>query len=403
MKKIPIDRRSLLNYINWEYDLYLQYQRANNTNQRQESHYRLRYAQNILSLAEINQGSLPVTEFKSQFGRTYHQGINLQSCPSVVRIAALGRCYCADVDASALTWKYQMARKIDPQLRAPYTIDYFDYKNYHRQQLSYRVFGTDKYISLVKQIFSAVGFGATINRSGWINIGTKENPSFRPSTALTDIIRDKQTRKRLLDDPWFQNFTQEQTVISNIIYNEVKNLPALRKDMFRTPSGRISQNRVLAFLYQQSETEFMKPVIDWAQQSELLLVCHDAVYTRYRPDIASLQYLLTLNLPNSSMSLEAHTRFQSKEDIQELERHKNFIQEEEYRAAREHNRPIHRPKPLKFPYEQRNEEYDSGYDDGHSAYLEPRYNEYNEDLDQFVPEPLPDYILQLLDTAQNQI
>lgn len=313
--------------------------------------YQQRWCESIQLIAEDHNGFLPMEMVHSDFGRLYFKGINLQSSPRMVREAALGSCWKVDIEASAIVWKLCLAREVNPVAKYPYTLDYIDSKQRIRQELSQRVFGNEDRVDVIKEVFAAVGFGARMNIGGWQRLvdnpdGTKR---YRAYNAITEIIRSKEHRQRLLDDTWFQAFMKEQEQQSKDIFNEYKLDPKYDLECLRS-RGKLNQNKLLSYLYQQTERQILNAlmeVVETYSQAEVLLPCHDGFYTRYKPPLADLRSTLQQFLPLARLDAEQiQQETDIYQDVKFVEEHRAWIQEEERRAALHFGRPIHKPQPL---------------------------------------------------------
>ena len=336
-----------------------------NKNFLEKIQYQQRWCESILLIAEDHNGFLPMEMVHSVFGRLYFKGINLQSSPRMVREAALGSCWKVDIEASAIVWKLCLARDINPKKRYPLTFEYIDSKQRIRRELSQRVFGDEDRVDIIKEVFAAVGFGARMNIGGWQRLvdnpdGTKR---YKAYNAITEIIRSKEHRQRLLDDTWFQQFIKEQTSQSQLIFDHYKTLPEFNIECVQH-LGRINQNKLLSYLYQQTERQILDAlmtVVETRSQAEVLLPCHDGFYTRYKPPLADLRYTLQQFLPLARLDAEqVQQETDIYQDVKFVEEHKTWIQEEERRAALLFNKPIHKAQPLPKRPKSRPDDYCDG-------------------------------------------
>jgi len=372
---VTVDLDSLAAYIEHNHDT--QRYAVNNPQHLSRLKQNAQQALLILTLAAHNQGRLPQHRSVSQFGRLYYQGPNLQSTAKIVRHAALGRCYQYDIEASVFTWKLDMVKDFQPTIKLPETLDYLDYKQHHRQRLAELIFGnhSDYSVNTVKQVITAVGFGArTTNAVGWYHNGQWT------TTAIRDIIKSTELIDRLFADQWFSAFVTEQTLMSQLIFDHVKDL-VKDQDFLLTSSGRLSRNRTISYCYQQAEAMIVKRLEKAlkAQDNRIELLCHDGFYTKTRADVVDLRYELQQYLPHGRLEEIAHTAFKYAPDsVIEEAQHRARIQQEEQQVAALLNIPLHQPRALPKPKNQRNEEYDSGYDDGTRAYLPPQYVAYDD-------------------------
>jgi hypothetical protein len=325
----------------------------------------------IHGVAEYTGGYLPQIISQSAFGRKYYKGINLQSAPKIIRHAALGRCYQYDIEASVFTWKFDLAKQIDPSIKLPSTIDYLDFKNYHRKRLSQAVFGNDTSIDTIKRAITAVGFGARASNNTYYY----ENGE-RKETSLKSIIKSDSRLQALISDPWFAEFIKEQDLVNKIIFAEYKDTPfvARHREELLNASGNVSKNKLISLLYQTTEATIIGALEKRLKASgnEIVLLCHDGFYTKKSADIVDLRYELQQYLPSGRLDQDCHNKFVYQPELSEIElEHKRFVQEEERRAALTFNKPVHKPQKLIIPRFNRVDDYDTGYDDGNRAYGNP--------------------------------
>lgn len=365
---VTVDLDSLDAYIRHNKDTQ-QYQ-VNRASHKTQLEHNLKTAELIYRLADRNQGVLPQRISISSFGRRYYSGPNLQTASRIVRHAALGSCYQYDIEASVFTWKFDLAKQIDPGIRLPATLDYLDFKQRHRQRLAQLMFenSTTYFVDLIKQVITAVGFGArTTNIYGWYDQG-----KWRQS-SIQQIIRSTEKIRILFADSWFKEFVCEQDQMNALIFATYRSQLA-EVESVKTLNGQISRNRSISYLYQHTEARIIESLQrrlnHWDQ--DILLLCHDGFYTRLPADIVDLRYELQQFLPHGRLDQERHQAFRYNPDaVLELEQHRRRIRDEEQQVANLFNRPLHQPRPLSKFVGIKNDDYDSGYDDGTLAYTEP--------------------------------
>lgn len=398
----PINMQSLRSYITktrlvdlpQAQELHRQKQSKGTQDYIKSIQHNLSYAENIELIASEHNNHLPQIRRPSKFGRLYLGGINLVNASKRVRQAALGDCWAFDIEASAITWKYIMCKSIDPSIKLPETLDYMDHKTRIRANLCQRVFGNSVQLDIIKEVISAVGFGARTNIDGWIFVGMDQNnqAKFRAKNAITSIIRSKEHRTRLLEDSWFKAFAREQQAMDQIIASHYKRLPKFKKEPFFV-RGRWRDSTLLSCLYQFSERQILNLMVEEVnkqQPGNVLLTCHDGFYTRYKPDISSLQCILgeywsyTDTLRGYS-SIKAHldyeqirSEYYSEEEHIFIMQHKAHMEAEYAKAEQFYNKSISRPKPMKIPKLAHITDHDRGYDDGTRAYDEPNTEFWDE-------------------------
>lgn len=257
----------------------------------------------ILLIAQATGGNLPMVIHESSFGRKYYRGTNLQSCAKVVREAALGPCWSVDIENAVVNWKYSMMSK-ETQHNLTYTREYIQDKNRIRKQLAELVFGnTEKHsINTIKQIMTAVGFGARGETNCWYRNST----GAWTQGSISEILYSKELRNRLFSDEWMSRFMVEQDHMNKALEQDLRpefQANAKLKQMVLTESGkRISVQKMIALAYQHAERTVMMKIDEWANAQQILLV-HDGAYYRTRPDIASMQTVLRDLLPEAKLEM----------------------------------------------------------------------------------------------------
>jgi hypothetical protein len=249
-----------------------------------------RQARTILAIAENTGGFFLQRRKPSAFGRTYYTGISVQSVPKELRKAMLGNCWEYDMRSSVIAWKMGYAKdwiaqhsagaNVRDEFKA--TLNYLEDKKdlMHTVQLYTFLEGSNVdhefQISLLKQAFTAVSFGARLTTKGWQDIeGTWKNP------ALVSIFWNEDERKRFVNDATVLSFIKEQNKLDDWLFEKVKqDKPELLLDAnLQTISGRPSKAKVIAYLYQHNETVAMNLVRDAVVKSgrKVIANIHDAV------------------------------------------------------------------------------------------------------------------------------
>jgi hypothetical protein len=248
----------------------------------------LKHAVQILRLTENGELIQPLKS--SDFGRMYLGGLNLQSCSSTVRHAALGHCYSIDFSVCSTAWRLYTAQQIDPTFVATQTLRLIKDKQQFRWDVA-KVLG-DKHISYAKTLLTSIGFGADINSKPWpMHNGQAGIP------AVKEIIDDEQL-EALQSTDWFMQFIAEQTAMTKIITDDVlKNTD--KKDLVdcvKDAAGKIQRNKIMAYLYQHAEAEYLTTLLDYIVtnfgRDEILLAVHDCVYIKHSINLAHVNGLL---------------------------------------------------------------------------------------------------------------
>lgn len=319
---VKIDLRSLKNYISSS-------EAVNSTNPTLQEN--LKKARLILAIAKHLDGVLPQIANHSMFGRTYYQGLNLQNCHKTVREAALGHCYSIDINSSVFNWKYAM---VPFREELSYTRELIQDRNRIRKYLAQLVFGNTKEYSIktVKQVLTAISFGARAESNCWFRNPNGDNPAFIQG-AISTIITSKENRKQLFNDPWMKQFMAEQERINLYIYKELMELvnqgeiPETHLNQLRTERGRISKSKIIAWAYQHHERGIMDKMLEYCN-SEVLLQVHDGVYVKHKPDLASMRTVLREEWPLADIDVKEIHRY-TYENIVDIEEHKQRIRQEE--------------------------------------------------------------------------
>jgi hypothetical protein len=234
---------------------------------------------------------IPQIVSESEFGRRYYRGLNLQNCPKVVRNAALGKSFQYDLHASVFAWRYATAKKINPSIKLPYTLEYLDEKDQRRKQLAdaleIRVSNKSK-IEIIKQLLTAIGFGSRVGNDGvsWV-----DKTGTRQYLAIAKIIKTPAAREKLLAHPWLAGFIEEQKMLSKVIFDAHKeSVRGIRCLEGENTGGKLSVNKVLAYLYQQEERQIMNMLAESSkEQGTFLLLVHDGFYTSHPVKLVELR------------------------------------------------------------------------------------------------------------------
>jgi hypothetical protein len=321
---VQVDIRSLENYVRAS-------TAQNSPNQTLQDN--LKSARMLLSIAKHFDGEIPQIVNRSNFGRIYYRGPNLQSVHKTVREAALGNCYSVDIDSSVFNWKYAM---VPFQDELTYTRELIQDKKRVRRYLADLVFGNHEEYSIktVKQALTAISFGARGDSRCWY----KNESNQWTQGAMSEIIYSKEKREELFADHWMKNFMAEQDRINKFIGDQLveavnnDQIPEKYLDDLKSIRGRISRGKLIAWAYQQSEQKMMQKLIEWSN-SEVLLQVHDGIYFKSKPDILSMQTLLQDEWPLATLSIDEVSKYVYT-NVEEIESHRNRIRQEESAAKK---------------------------------------------------------------------
>ena len=322
----------------------------------------LRQARIILAIAQYFGGKFLQRKKSSPFGRTYYEGISVQSVNKELRRAMLGHCWSYDIRSSVIAWKMGFAKDclhlMDPHadIRKEFsaTLGYLEDKPDFMATVRHYIFKSDSHCEadlqkkIIKSALTAISFGARMSTKGWLDDdGQQHNP------ALVDIIKNADERDRFFNCPSMRAFIHEQKLLDDYIYGLAKaSAPELLKlDYLQTQTGRPSKAKVLAYLYQHAETAVMAIVKHVAIQHNrpILAHIHDAIIVRTRLG-ADLKHEIELQMqeqtgnPYWCLAAEELQRFESRyQDIVcEEQDHRQRIRQEEARAQ-QWSMPTHTP------------------------------------------------------------
>ena len=335
---LPVDQSSLKAYIDWLINSATKIPKL-----KQELY--LRQALTVLRIAQVNDGVYLQRKKPSAFGRTYYEGVSVQNVNKELRRAILGNCWEYDIRSSVVAWKMNLAQdylhenNIDQSVKKafPATLCYLEDKKDFLATIRHYTFGEDTHVPkdlqlpLLKQALTALSFGARLTTSGWVdNTGNWVNP------AIGTIFKNPNDRDRFMADLTVKAFIAEQHRLDTFIYDEVKKqTPSLLKRSYlQTESGRPSKSKVLAFLYQHSETSVMNVLCAKAQQAQHTPIArvHDAIFFKRRlgPDLKhELEFEMQTKTDNrywhlSATELKGYKSI-SRDDLKEELAHKKRI------------------------------------------------------------------------------
>jgi hypothetical protein len=290
----------------------------------------------------------------SHFGRIYYTGrLNVQSMHTILRHAMLGDCYEYDIRSSVVAWKLGFAWYICYRNGITPTeftnsfktcLAYLGDKKTFRETVRQKTFGSstaiseDKQMDAIKQALTAISFGARKYKHGWVDQSGKE---FNP--AIVKIIADDTARLNFYACQEAAAYMDENKRMDAIITEYAKeNDPALLKDTeLQTASGRISNSKLMSYLYQQSESIVMDIVRREvkAVYKTVLANVHDAIYINEKLHSADKKRIELLMRQETGLQFwyldeEKISGYKGiSDEVRKQEReHKAFMQQEEQRA-----------------------------------------------------------------------
>lgn len=284
---VPVDLRSLQNYITWLLT------EANLLGEGKRELY-ARQAKTILAVTNQLDGKYLQRKKRSEFGRVYYEGLSVQNVNKELRRAMLGDCWEYDVRSSVVAWKMGFAKEYlqntgatqDVRSAFSATLWYLQGKAEFMQQVQNYTFTSasnvpvDLQLVLIKQAMTALCFGARLTAHGW-----RTSDAGWQNPALVDIIKNQDERKRFMANKDVRDFVREQNGLDAYIYKWVEteakhllNLPLLRANK------RPSKAKVIAYLYQNGETQTMALAYEFLKQKKIgvLAKIHDAFVVRKR-------------------------------------------------------------------------------------------------------------------------
>ena len=265
-----------------------------------------RKALRILRMAQVNNSIYPQRKKLSEFGRTYYEGVSIQSVNKVLRKAILQGCYEYDVKSSVIAWKLAFAYELLINEKSSDTveneflvIDYFlTRKKDFLDDLQSKVFGNTTGLSdakqkkLIKEAMTAMSFGGKLTGRWKNNFGVEkvssvvkifgahfqaEYVNFSNSIEVTQFV-SQQSR---LDKFIINKFTAQ--------YSYLASMPSLH-----TTKGRLSKSKVLAWLYQNAESIVMNFVRDELKKLNVAVQAniHDAIVVNRKLTANEIQHIV---------------------------------------------------------------------------------------------------------------
>jgi hypothetical protein len=223
-------------------------------------------------------------------GRIYGQGYSLQRMPKEVRHAALGFCHKYDFKASAFALMAGLAHAIDPALQLGAILDYITHRQKIRQRIASQLSISE---SLVKTIFTSLGFGAELKNNQHNAIrGALAMAARQQLDPAIRLERDSYNNfgadayNRLVTNPTFRYIYDELQQINATIINHYKADSLTIGDLTYKPidtrtGKRRTDKQKLAWIYQALESQTMQLFADLAEQ-EPLLTTHDCIYFKQK-------------------------------------------------------------------------------------------------------------------------
>ena len=220
----------------------------------------------VLRVAQINNNTYPQKKKLSEFGRTYYEGVSIQSVNKNLRKAILANCYEYDVKSSVVAWKLAFAYElltsegkaclVDEEFTAIYY--YLTYKKDYFDDLQLKVFSStiglsdEKQKAMIKEAMTALSFGGKLNAQ-WKNRFGEDEVS-----SVIKIFGNHFINERLIFTKSVEvtEFNKQQARLDKFIIKKFKALYLYLATMpaLQTNSGNMSRSKLLAWLYQNAET-----------------------------------------------------------------------------------------------------------------------------------------------------
>jgi hypothetical protein len=262
---IDIDPESLASYI-LQTRIALQ---ANNGDAYNEKLTRnLHIANQLLALAKEDNGNVYLDEYWEEIdsGRIHGHGLSLQRIPKEVRHAALGKCYRYDFKAASYALMTSLALQIDPTLKTAALQEYVRYRGDIRKRIAKQIGVSEEWM---KQIFTAMGFGAAL----------KDNPF--------NSIRAKLGQEKyhmLLCNTEFMLIKQQLDQITAVILKtlgtgDFELLGRTYTEIDPKHGTKRTKSQKLAWVYQCMESDALNTFVTLLPSSHpAKLLVHDCVY-----------------------------------------------------------------------------------------------------------------------------
>lgn len=289
---VDVDMNSLCNFISHcDVELSNPAHSTEYKNQIRKNRYQAKYTKLISEFFydAYDKYCFPMIPNKSDYGRTYYQGINLMNMKEEVRRAVLGDYHQYDLNAAVYAVKLMLAKNVLAENneshygKFTYTKEYLDRKSRLREELAKDCLKKMNMpfkgkVKIIKEAITAIGFGARIGAGSW---QTSDNEWKNP--ALNDIIKTKEDRERFINHNFVKNFVKEQQDMMKLIVDhylkdeEFTSKIVTIKNMVNN-NGRIRKAQVMAYLYQSTETYIMENVKQIAGDNVISI--HDALITK---------------------------------------------------------------------------------------------------------------------------
>lgn len=307
----------------------------------------IKQAENIFAVAEQfetdGQGArLPMLRRPAPSGRLYYAGINLQNCSSAVRHAALGKHFSYDLKRSVFSWQISILRKLSDEVNSfghPYgtlhTREFITNRD-NVMELLMPCFKDSLYTEsqvkgIIKGAITAIGFGGR-RSGGFVNLSNEFVPK-----GLATVIKHKESREAFMNHPWVVAFIKEQDAIIEAITEAfVADDPEWKNDPRAQRNGRYSPKVFISHLYQATEAQVMKNIMQHFASKQVLLWVHDGFCTRHRVPVGDASAIMRIDhhMPDWILEETFHKGWADPDTIKLTPEEQRIANEQEERAER---------------------------------------------------------------------
>jgi hypothetical protein len=304
-------------------------------------------AENIFAVAEQfaqdgNGPRLPMLRRPAPSGRMYYGGINLQNCSSAVRHAALGKHFSYDLKRSVFSWQISILRTLSDEVNSfghphgtLHTREFITNRDSVMELLmpcfKDSLYTESQIKGIIKGAITAMGFGGR-RSGGFVN---KSN-EFVPK-GLATVIKHKESRETFMTHPWVVAFIKEQdAIIETITEAFLADDPKWRDDPRAQRTGRYSPKVFISHLYQATEAQVMKSVMQHFANKEVLLWVHDGFCTRHRVPVGDACAIMRIDhhMPDWVLEETFHKGWADPDTIKLTPEEQRCVNEQEERAER---------------------------------------------------------------------
>jgi hypothetical protein len=270
----------------------------------------LAQAENVLRIAQVNNGLLHQKIDKKAFGRTYYEGVSVISVSKALRIAFLGDSWEYDCKSCSTAWKMSFAdewhktkkkRQLSVRQRFSAMTLYLEDKDEFFRQVINHVFinpSQADHKAIVKEAMTALGFGAKLSLGKWKGTSGEE----RQSSLYEVFQKDRDNLMRFVNCDLVIKFNEEQQTLNKYIVGKFAGDAQWQKDMDaerqrKKLSAPFSQAQKIVWLFQHAETLMMDIVRAELKKlnKTVLANVHDAIVIRERlspSELSSIEHLV---------------------------------------------------------------------------------------------------------------